>query len=114
VHFSSPSSLALNPSPDVSCFSSLSVVFEEGDVASLDGCDQEHDEVLDHLSTMSSSSHQPDSVHLVSNSLSASMKVEEMNSVSPFRDAKSLLLPPFHNVSHSSISHIYIDANESR
>ena len=26
----------------------------------------------------------------------------------------SLLLPPFHNVSHSSISHIHIDVNESR
>jgi hypothetical protein len=25
-----------------------------------------------------------------------------------------LLLHPFHNVSHSKISHIYIDANESR
>ncbi len=25
-----------------------------------------------------------------------------------------MLLPPFHNVSHSSIAHIYIDANESR
>ncbi len=26
----------------------------------------------------------------------------------------SSLLPPFHNVSHSSISHIHIDVNESR
>jgi hypothetical protein len=25
-----------------------------------------------------------------------------------------LVLPPFHNVSHSSIFHIHIDANESR
>ena len=25
-----------------------------------------------------------------------------------------LLLPPFHNVSHSSISHIHINVNESR
>ena len=25
-----------------------------------------------------------------------------------------MLIPPFHNVSHSSISHIYIDVNESR
>ncbi|KAB8086173.1 hypothetical protein EE612_009330 [Oryza sativa] len=25
-----------------------------------------------------------------------------------------VVLPPFHNVSHSSISHIYIDVNESR
>ena len=25
-----------------------------------------------------------------------------------------LVLPPFHNVSHSSISHIHIDINESR
>jgi hypothetical protein len=24
------------------------------------------------------------------------------------------ILPPFHNISHSSISHIYIDVNESR
>ena len=27
---------------------------------------------------------------------------------------KILVLPPFHNVSHSSISHIHIDVNESR
>ena len=27
---------------------------------------------------------------------------------------KSLILPPFHNVSHSSISHIHIDVNESK
>ena len=26
----------------------------------------------------------------------------------------SMLLPPFHNVSHSNISHIHIDVNESR
>jgi hypothetical protein len=26
----------------------------------------------------------------------------------------NIVLPPFHNVSHSSISHIHIDANESR
>ncbi len=25
-----------------------------------------------------------------------------------------IVLPPFHNVSHSSISHIHIDVNESR
>lgn len=28
-------------------------------------------------------------------------------------NASYLLLPPFYNVSHSSISHIYIDVNES-
>ena len=26
----------------------------------------------------------------------------------------TIILPPFHNVSHSSISHIHIDVNESR
>ena len=29
-------------------------------------------------------------------------------------DRSCHVLPPFHNVSHSSISHIHIDVNESR